>query len=325
MGIFNCIVCKKEYYDRRFIWENTADDAIQADGQILERCVDTDVGNIGISCKLPPARMTVVDVDSGSWAEQVGIQEFDELVAIDGKNITDMSSEEIYRRMRLRPVSLVFRRSDEVNSEALSPVDSLRQYADTIRASGTVANVTGSLAPALATSLAPVSAFGGVVGAAGGISQLTQGLSMPSGNVDTHLVAKGTVTTGVGATCAVLGAMATVVGAPLLIAAVGLGAAGLGAATVLDANMNGLCLECRMESREGGRAAVDAEEADEAKGKGNVDEEGAKTIPECDTQDLPDKVEAWARVSEADRAKRDNRRSLIAARRSATNEFLALS
>merc|ERR1712217_649320 len=74
------------------------------------------------------------------------------------------------------------------------------------------------------------------------------GLSTPSGKVDPHLVAKGGVTASVGTICASLGlcAAAAPVAAPgLLFTALGLGMAGLGTATYLDANMDGLCQKCR--------------------------------------------------------------------------------
>jgi len=121
-------------------------------------------------------------------------------------------------------------------------------YADTLRAMGTAANVTGSIAPAVASVVAPLSAVGGVCGTVGGAYQLMSGLSMPSGKVDPHLVAKGGVTASVGTLCASLGlcAAAAPVAAPgLLFTALGLGMAGLGTATYLDANMDGLCQKCR--------------------------------------------------------------------------------
>lgn len=111
-------------------------------------------------------------------------------------------------------------------------------YGDAVRATGTMANVMGSVSAAGAL-LAPVSAVCGVVGLASGAVQLKNGLETPSGETDPHLVAKGGVTAAVGGTCMVLGACAA------FVPALCLGAAGVCAAAVIDANINGLCEACR--------------------------------------------------------------------------------
>lgn len=123
-------------------------------------------------------------------------------------------------------------------------IDRHRSTCDAMRASGTCANLAGMAAPVAHVACGAVSAVGGVVGATAGAMQLHQGLKTPSGKCDPHLVAKGSVTTGVGATCMVIGACASVC-PPLFFVAAGVGAAGLATATSLDANMDGLCLECR--------------------------------------------------------------------------------
>jgi hypothetical protein len=120
----------------------------------------------------------------------------------------------------------------------------LAAHADVMRATGTAANMLGSAAPFLHFALAPVSAVGGAVGAASGCAQLHQGLSMPSGVTDPHLVTKGSVTAGVGTTCMALG-MGAVVVPGLLLGALVLGMTGLGVATTVDYTMDGLCPHCR--------------------------------------------------------------------------------
>jgi len=136
---------------------------------------------------------------------------------------------------------------DAASDLSMSEESSNQQIAvrgDVVRATGTAANILGSAAPVLGHALAPFSFVGGAVGAASGAAQLQQGLYTQSGLVDPHLVTKGAVTTGVGTTCMALGAGAFL--APgLFIAALVLGVAGLGTATAIDANMDGLCEHCR--------------------------------------------------------------------------------
>jgi hypothetical protein len=76
--------------------------------------------------------------------------------------------------------------------------------------------------------------------------QLHAGFTQPSGLTDPHLVAKGSITTGVGATCAALGATAACSAhlAYLFVVAFCLGVSGLTAATAVDANVAGLCSKC---------------------------------------------------------------------------------
>jgi hypothetical protein len=120
----------------------------------------------------------------------------------------------------------------------------LASYADAVRASGSCANIVGTAAPALHTPLAPFSVVGGAVGSLSGAKQFYNGISTPSGVVDPHLVTKGAIATGVGASCMVLGAAAAAF-PPFFAVALGLGVTGLAAATTVDIFMDGLCDECR--------------------------------------------------------------------------------
>lgn len=135
-------------------------------------------------------------------------------------------------------------KDDEQAEDGGASLADVTARADIMRASGTAANIVGSAAPALHYALAPFSAVGGAVGAAAGLAQLHEGLSAPSGLTDPHLVAKGSVTASVGTTCMALGLGAAAVPG-LFVAALVLGIAGLGAATTVDATMDGLCPQCR--------------------------------------------------------------------------------
>lgn len=126
-------------------------------------------------------------------------------------------------------------------------VQEIAVRADVVRATGTCANVVGSMAPLGHVVLAPFSVLGGAVGVSAGAAQLHEGLSAPSGNVDPHLVAKGAVTTGVGTTCMLMGAGAAMF-PYLFVGALAVGVAGLGAATAIDATMDGLCESCRAQA-----------------------------------------------------------------------------
>lgn len=134
--------------------------------------------------------------------------------------------------------------SPEKSKESRRLSTGVAMSADVVRASGTTANAVGSAMQAVSPALTSLSVAGGVVGTASGAYQLHQGLSTPSGLTDPHLVAKGGVTTTVGSTCMILGVGA--MWAPgLFLAALGLGMFGLGAATAIDMNVDGLCEKCR--------------------------------------------------------------------------------
>lgn len=123
-------------------------------------------------------------------------------------------------------------------------VDKARTRCDVVRMTGTVANWTGMALPTAAHYLSTVSAVGGLVGASCGAAQLHQGLSMPSGVKDPHLITKGGVTSAVGGTCMMLGAAASAWPA-LFYGAAGLGLVGLMTAVSIDRKVDGLCLACR--------------------------------------------------------------------------------
>lgn len=123
-------------------------------------------------------------------------------------------------------------------------LDHARTRCDLVRMTGTAANWTGMAVPAAAHYLSSVSAVGGLVGASCGAAQLHQGLSMPSGVHDPHLMAKGGVTSAVGCTCMMLGAAASA-WPSLFYGAAGLGVTGLISAVTIDAHVDGLCLACR--------------------------------------------------------------------------------
>mmetsp|Transcript_2365 Transcript_2365/g.4278 ORF Transcript_2365/g.4278 Transcript_2365/m.4278 type:complete len:267 (-) Transcript_2365:317-1117(-) len=247
MGVFTCTACKREYYDRRFLWESqkfTDSRASEVDLGPGERLVEFPghIEEIGLECWKNPQnqKLVLARVTEGSWADAAGMCIGDEVVQVNGRIGQVSSVDDLMDAMQERPLSILFKHPERSDAR-----DELHQYADVLRATGTTANITGTTFPLLATALGPVSAVGGICGMAGGISQLSQGLSLPSGHKDPHLIAKGAVTTGVGATCTTLGLLATTLGAPMLIGALCLGAVGLGTCTAIDASMDGICLECR--------------------------------------------------------------------------------
>jgi len=137
---------------------------------------------------------------------------------------------------------------EETNFGAGLSRQDISAHADAVRATGTAANITGSVAPVLHVGLAPFSVVGGAVGAVAGAVQLHQGLYTESGLVDPHLVTKGGVTTTVGTTCMALGVGAAF--APgLFVAALVLGVTGLATATAVDCTMDGLCENCRQHAQ----------------------------------------------------------------------------
>jgi hypothetical protein len=170
----------------------------------------------------------------------------DTITAVNGVPIADESGY-VRHSMDVPDFTLTLDRAEQSKQSKWISRQSLARNADVMRASGTTANILGTAAPVLHFAMAPVSAVAGAVGAVSGATQLYSGLSTPSGAVDPHLVTKGAVTTGVGATCAGLGLLASVF-PPLFAVALGLGVTGLAAATTIDALMDGLCDECREQT-----------------------------------------------------------------------------
>jgi len=152
-------------------------------------------------------------------------------------------------RRKSAPIVYVKKEEEKIEEQKMGrrksvPMQEIAVHADVVRATGTAANVVGSVAPLGHVMLAPFSVLGGAVGVSAGAAQLHEGLSAPSGTVDPHLVAKGAVTTGVGTTCMMMGAGAAVFPS-LFLGALAVGVAGLGAATAIDATMDGLCDSCK--------------------------------------------------------------------------------
>jgi len=175
--------------------------------------------------------------------------------------------------------------------ESLAPAGKV--YADAVRATGTMANLTGSFVSSAAHVCAPISSVAGVVGATSGAVQLYQGFATPSGNIDPHLVAKGGITASIGGTCMILGACAAAM-PPLFIVALGLGLSGVGAAALVDSVMPGLCPECR----EAGEASSGSEHCDRgtqgAEGAGHAELHSGKITDHDDVVDDDDDAKSDA-------------------------------
>eukprot|EP00928_Gymnodinium_smaydae_P088338 TRINITY_DN72441_c0_g1_i1.p1 TRINITY_DN72441_c0_g1~~TRINITY_DN72441_c0_g1_i1.p1 ORF type:complete len:648 (-),score=57.93 TRINITY_DN72441_c0_g1_i1:222-2165(-) len=63
-----------------------------------------------IPAGLPPDRMAVKTVESGSWADRVGLQIGDELVMIEGLEVSALTGKQVRAEMRKRPLALAFAR-----------------------------------------------------------------------------------------------------------------------------------------------------------------------------------------------------------------------
>jgi len=248
MGRFNCVECGCSYYSKRFFWEDW-DETESLDAIKNEQCEGE------CSSDIPYERMR----EPESIQQPQRIEDFmtsprpeaDADKAAGPKNTAEfvpfIAASEIETCSTctsLTDTPLLIS-EDKDNSKCLEVVsmNDMAPRADVVRVSGTCANILGAAAPALHYVLAPVSAVGGAVGASAGFAQLREGLSAPSGITDPHLVTKGGVTASVGTTCMALGIGSAAVPG-LFIAALVLGVCGLGAATTIDATMDGLCPHC---------------------------------------------------------------------------------
>jgi len=68
---------------------------------------------------VPPERVFVNSVDADTFSARQGLRPEDELVAVNGQNISDMTIRELKGPLSRRPVSLTFRRSEVVEKEKL--------------------------------------------------------------------------------------------------------------------------------------------------------------------------------------------------------------
>lgn len=208
MGRFTCVNCGCAYHEQRFVWESSE----------LEREAplnDSASGETPSSQEVLERQATDEDFGAAPGEVEAGMEE-------------GVASEDSLLPDAMKRLS----------------IDSLKVYADMTRATGTAANIAGTVAPYLSQVCAPVSAVGGVVGIAGGAAQLHRGIATASQVMDPHLVTKGTITTGTGGICAALGVTSLFVPA-LFPVTLAIGFLGLGAATTVDATMDGLCSSCR--------------------------------------------------------------------------------
>jgi len=204
------VCCQNSYYDRRFVWE-----ADIPDGEVQ------------------------------AWSDTLrdGASELEAALAANDSNASSSSGNPTPVSLNIYTTpSSCDKSNEEAKNNGEAKKDDFRVIADATRASGTTANVIGSVAPALHAALSPLSAVGGALGAVSGAIQLHKGLS--SEVIDPHLVTKGGVTTGVGSVCMALG-LASAAFPVLFPVSLAIGAVGLGVATTVDANMDGLCPACR--------------------------------------------------------------------------------
>lgn len=255
MGRFQCVNCQCTYHSKRFFWEKDQEDA----------CVFEDVCQCGATflegskfcriCGEPRYEQEASWQDSdfeieSDYADECKVCDIaaehnllePNLVDRMPKDYTDLMSE---ASTEAPPQDVATgEASHSWASKKKISLQRIAAHADVVRATGTAANVLGTAAPVLHVALAPFSVAGGCVGAVSGAAQLRKGLSTPSGIVDPHLVTKGAVTTSVGSCCMGLAAAASVFPG-IFPVALSLGLVGLGVATTVDANMDGLCEHCR--------------------------------------------------------------------------------
>eukprot|EP00429_Kryptoperidinium_foliaceum_P055649 CAMPEP_0176100954 /NCGR_PEP_ID=MMETSP0120_2-20121206/50636_1 /TAXON_ID=160619 /ORGANISM="Kryptoperidinium foliaceum, Strain CCMP 1326" /LENGTH=286 /DNA_ID=CAMNT_0017435005 /DNA_START=36 /DNA_END=894 /DNA_ORIENTATION=- len=264
MGRFQCVNCSRCYYDKRFIWESDVDVDAKDDSETTkgycssESTHDSDTGSSdGGSSSVKQ------DGEGGEASITSFPSETSPCVsssADEGKAAGTMHSDSVDEQTNIEfnrwfdsSTTVWMSSSDERGSndeEEVTATVTGRTVADTMRAFGTTANIVGTLIQEASMVCSPISVLGGTIGLVGGATQLYQGLATASGNVDPHLVTKGGITASVGGTCMILGACA-VAAPPLFAVALGLGVTGLGAATLVDSIMHGLCPECRGESTAG--------------------------------------------------------------------------
>jgi hypothetical protein len=78
--------------------------------RLPEYVVDEDVGKLGMMFgSLPPDRLIVRSVQPDTWAFAEGVKESDEFVAVNGKDVKDISKQEFTSLIKMRPLRLRLR------------------------------------------------------------------------------------------------------------------------------------------------------------------------------------------------------------------------
>jgi hypothetical protein len=297
MGRFKCVKCNCEYYSRRFLWEPDYEE--EEDQEYVEKEFSRadPAESEPAGCLIKSALVKVEkneEAPSKSWKSSE-INDFlgEAPAGTAGKSSEASGSDQLKTAIHdwenapslhgsRYPIAEDADRSttcstssdDELEDNPVSARRRASATGDMVRASGTVANIVGTAAPALHYFLSPFSVFGGVVGAASGAAQLHEGLSTESGVADPHLVTKGAVTATVGTTCCALG-LGTIALPGLFAVALVLGATGVGVAFTVDATMDGLCDECRHGSKAKEhevRVEKDTQEEDASNTQSSVDQ-----------------------------------------------------
>mmetsp|Transcript_39534 Transcript_39534/g.113793 ORF Transcript_39534/g.113793 Transcript_39534/m.113793 type:complete len:301 (-) Transcript_39534:241-1143(-) len=268
MGRYTCVRCSRSYSDRRFIWESDGvPDGVPAKGaecgdkeSKAEEWWDTSTtgqGSPASSLPVTPLTQEGEESEELSPASDGLLSKFEVVGGVSQPADREFGGGETSGTTP-SSANLTITPESVQHADTLS-LPSPASIVDTLRFTGTAANITGVCAPVTSVVCSPICAVTGVVGLAGGLVQLHSGFATPSGDVDPHLVTKGGITSVVGGTCMILGILACSA-PPLFLVSLGLGFAGLGAATLVDSAMDGLCSDCRGRSCD--TEAVPAADAD---------------------------------------------------------------
>lgn len=72
------------------------------------------------SSSMPPEEVVVVQVEEGSWADKVGLKAGDELMELQGKDVSEIEQQEFIACMHQRPLVLSFHRQDGAMQKMLA-------------------------------------------------------------------------------------------------------------------------------------------------------------------------------------------------------------
>jgi len=261
MGRFSCTKCGCGYYEARFVWEPTdssAEDTFKA-SEASETStqegsdVDSDVESLSSESNAGDALvMAAPAAPEGPECDH----------PTSPRDTADVAAEKVEGAADL-----------EMPSGAGA-------YADVIRFTGVLSDITGSLATGVAVVgrfCSPISAIADFVEITSGVTLFVQGVSTPSGTPDSYRISKGGATVAFGSGSMVMVSLAAV-HPVLFVGALSMGAAGLVTTTVLDATMSGLCEDCRRgDETEAPVAAFEEKQKEEEEDKKEEEEEETST------------------------------------------------
>lgn len=241
---FQCTACHQCYEDNRFIWEELG--AFAADGS-------DELSGASAQRSRPSAEAVAHPYSPEIFPEPEIFRQHQDSLADKLDEAEAASQADSEETSAGSTASALLEPSWDASSVASLP-ECERQvqtqgraimFADVFRVAGTTAKLTAACGESH-LMCGPLAVAGSAVGLTAGCTQLRRGLSTPSGLIDRHLVTKGAVVTGVGATNVCICVKATLMACPhLFAAALALSVVNAGVASTLDTHMNGLCSACR--------------------------------------------------------------------------------